>query len=77
MDTVEIEAYSFICQEITRHLIFEAHRQNRSVLAQSVIDAVVDHFDQLALVPNVCFQTLVLHLAFMVFNAQQWVSSQL
>lgn len=76
MDILEIDAFSFVRQEITRCLIYEANRQNRSVFSQFVIDCVVNHFNQLTPVPNVCFRTLVLWLAFVVFNSQQWVSSQ-
>ncbi len=67
MDTVEIEAF------IMRCLIYEAHRQNQSVLSQSVIDSIIDHFDQLAPVPNVCFIMLILRLAFVAFSSQHLV----
>ncbi len=71
MDLVECEAHSFTRQEIIHQLIFGTHRQGRSMLAQSVIDSLVGHFDQLALVENVCFCLLVLWLAFMVFYSQR------
>lgn len=60
MDVVEIERFSFLRQEIVRRLIWEASHQNRSVLSQSMIDSVVDHFAQLAPVANQCFRMLVI-----------------
>ncbi len=43
-NVVEIEAFSFLKQEITWQLIIVSHLQNRSPLAASVIDQVIDQF---------------------------------
>ena len=57
MDLVDIEAWSFIRQEITHHLIQESRLQGHS---KSVVDAMVQQFSVFAPTQNQCFQTAVL-----------------
>ncbi len=70
MDVVEVEAFSFLRQEITRHLIIVSRAQNRSPLASSVIDSVIDHFGVFTPVRNQSFRTLVIRLALNVHLSQ-------
>ncbi len=70
-DVVEIEALSFLKQEITRRLIIVSHLQNRSPLAGSVIDQVIDQFSVFAPVRNQCFRALVVRLAMNIHLSQQ------
>ncbi len=70
MDIVKIKAFSFIRQEITRRLIIVSRSQNRSLLARSVIDTVIDYFSVFAPVENQSFRTLVICLAFNVCLSQ-------
>ncbi len=71
MDVVEIEAFSFLRQEITRRLIIVSQALNQSLLAYQVINQVIDHFSQLAPVNNQCFRILVIRLALQVHLSQQ------
>ncbi len=71
VDIVEIEALSFLKQEITRRLIIVSHLQNQSPLAASVIDQVIDQFSIFAPVRNQCFRALVVRLAMNVHLSQQ------
>ncbi len=70
-DLVEVEALSYLKQEITRRLILVLHYQNRSPLASSVIDQVIDWFAVFAPLRNQCFRTLVVRLALNVHLSQQ------
>ena len=70
MDLVELEAFSFLRQEIMRRIIFEADLQHRSPLLRGVIDHVINQFSYLAPVANQCFRTLVIRLAFNVYLSQ-------
>ncbi len=70
MDLVEVEAFSFLRQEITRRIILEADQLHQSPLSGTVIDRVVHQFSYLAPVANQCFRTLVVCLAFNVFLSQ-------
>ncbi len=70
-DVVEIEALSFIKQEVTRRLIIVSRLQNQSPLAASVIDQVIDQFSIFAPVKNQCFRALVVRLAMNVHLSQQ------
>ncbi len=69
-DVVEIEALSFIKQEITRRLILVSQKQNRSPLCASVIDLVINQFSIFALVRNQCFCAMVVRLAMNVHLSQ-------
>ena len=69
-DVVEIEALSFIKQEITRRLILVSQQQNRSPLCASVIDQVIDQFSIFAPVRNQCFRAMVVRLAMNVHLSQ-------
>ncbi len=73
MDIVEIEAFSFIRQEISCRLMVEADGQNRSPLSQSVIDPVVAELSYLAPTANQCFRTLVVRLALNVHLSRQYL----
>ena len=68
---MEIEALSFIKQEVMWRLIIVSHLQNRSPLAASVIDQVIDQFSIFAPVKNQCFRALVVRLAMNVHLSQQ------
>ncbi len=57
---VECEAWSYMKQEITRHLIAEAHIKGVSPLSQIVINVVIQSFSALAPANNQCFYTMVL-----------------
>ncbi len=70
MDLVEVEAFSFLCQEIICRIILEADRSHRSPLSRGEIDHVVSQFSYLAPVANQCFRTLVIRLAFNVYLSQ-------
>ncbi len=70
MHVVEVEAFSFLRQEITHHLIIVSRAQNRSPLAYSVINTVINHFSVFAPVRNQSFRILVIHLALNVHLAQ-------
>ncbi len=70
MDIVEIEAFSFLRQEISRQLIIVSRAQNRSPLAYSVINQVIDYFSVYTPVNNQCFHILVIRLALNVHLAQ-------
>ncbi len=59
IDLVEIESFSCLKQAITRKIIFEAQREGKSPIAWSVIDSVINHFNQFAPTPNQCLRTLV------------------
>ncbi len=69
-DLIEVEVLSYLKQEITRRLIV-SHYQNRSPLASSVIDQVIDWFVVFAPLRNQCFRTLVVRLALNVHLSQQ------
>ncbi len=70
-DLVEVEALSFLKQEITQRLIIVAHIQNRSPLTAGMIDQVIDYFAVFAPIRNQCFRTLVIRLALNVHLSQQ------
>ena len=55
MDMVEIEAFSFLRQEITHKLIIVSRSQNQSLPVHSVIDTVIDYFSVFAPVENQSF----------------------
>ncbi len=67
---VELEAFSFLRQEITRRLIVVSRALNRSPLAYVVINQVIDHFSVFAPIQNQCFQILVIRLALQVHLSQ-------
>ncbi len=71
IDPVEVEAFSFLHQEISWQLILETSRQGQSTLSQSVIDAMIDQFSVLTPVANQCFRIFVIRLAFNVHVSQQ------
>ncbi len=70
MDVIEIEAFSFLRQEISRRLITVSRAQNRSPLAYSMINQVIDYFSVYAPVNNQCFHILVICLALNIHLAQ-------
>ena len=70
MDLVEVEAFSFLHQEITCRIILEADQSHRSPLSCGVIDHIVNQFSFLAPVANQCFRTLVIRLVFNVYLSQ-------
>ncbi len=70
-DVVEIEAFSFLKQEISRRLILVSRALDQSPLAYVVINQVIDHFAQLVPVRNQCFRILVIRLALQVHLSQQ------
>ncbi len=75
IDVIEIEALSFIRQEIMRRVIRESQLQGRSPLSGSVIDAVVQQFSVLAPTINQCFCTVVVRCALNIHLSQQQVST--
>ncbi len=70
MDLIEVEAFSFLRQEITQQIIVESNTQNQSLLSRSMIDQVINQFSDLAPVANQSFRTLVVRLAFNVYLSQ-------
>ncbi len=70
MDVVEIEAFCFLRQEISWRLIIVSRAQNRSPLAYSVINQIIDYFSVFTPVRNQSFQILVIHLALNVHLVQ-------
>ncbi len=74
MDLMEVEAFSFLRQEITCKIIEEAQAQNKSLLSVSVIDQVINQFGYLAPEAKQSFHTLVIRLAFNVYLSQLQVS---
>ena len=70
-DLIEVEALSFLKQEITQQLIIVSHIQNRSPLAACMIDQVIDYFAVFAPVRNQCFRTLVIRLVMNVHLSHQ------
>ncbi len=71
MDVIKIESFSFIKQQIVRHLHWESEYQNQAVSSQGVKNAVVQYFSSLLPVWNYSFQTLVVWLAVSIHVAQQ------
>ena len=66
----KLRLFSFLRQEITHRIIFEADRQHWSPLSRGVIDHVINEFGYLAPVANQCFRTLVIRIAFNVYLSQ-------
>ncbi len=69
-DLVEVEAFSFLRQEITRWLIIVSCALDQSPLAYVVINQVIDHFSIFAPMQNQCFRILVIRLALQVHLSQ-------
>ncbi len=70
-DLIEVEALSFLKQEITLQLIIMSRIQNRSLLAASMINQVINYFAVFAPVRNQCFRMLVIRLAMNVHLSHQ------
>lgn len=70
-DLIEVEAWSYIKQEITRCLIVEAHIRGVSPLSQVVIIVVIQSFSALAPSNNQCFRTVVVRCALNAHLSQQ------
>ncbi len=68
IDIMEVEAFSFLRQEITCRIFVEAQAQNKLPLSVRVIDQVIDQFGYLAPVANQSFHILM--LAFNVYLSQ-------
>ncbi len=70
-DMVELEAWLFIKQETTQHLIVESQVQELSPLSQSIVNAVIQQFSALAPTANQCFRMVVVRCALNVHLSQQ------
>ncbi len=62
-DIIELEAWSYIQQEITHRLIAEAHVCGVSPSSQVVVNTVIQSFSALAPSANQCFRTVVVQSA--------------
>ncbi len=70
-DLIEVEAWSYMKQGITRCLIAEAHIRGVSPLSQVVINVVIQSFSALALTNNQCFCTVVVRCTMNAHLSQQ------
>ncbi len=70
MDSVEIEAWSFIKQQIIRRLCFKAHQLGQQPLSHRVIDLVVQYYSVGAPTWNYNLRTLVIRLSLSIHLAQ-------
>ena len=69
MDVVEIEAWSFLKQQILRRIYFVSAQMGLQPLSRPVIDDVVSYFCGGSPVWNVCLRTMVVRLAFSIHIA--------
>ena len=69
MDVVEIEAWSFLTQQILRKIYFFSAQMGLQPLSRQVIDAVVNYYCAGSPVWNVCLCTMVIRLAFSIHVA--------
>ncbi len=69
MDVVEIEAWSFLKQQILRRIYFVSAQMGLQPLSRPVIDDVVSYFCAGSPVWNVCLHTMVVRLAFSIHIA--------
>ncbi len=70
MDTIDIEAFSFMWQQIVRRILYEVNRQGLQLPSLGVIDAVVQYFHQGVPVWNHSFLTILVGLALSIHLAQ-------
>ncbi len=63
MDTVELECWNFLKQQIQRKIYFYSTQFGLQPLSNQVIDAIVNYFSAGAPVYNHSFQTMVVRLA--------------
>ena len=70
MDVVDHEAYSFLKQQIVRHIHLESNRLGLQPLSQGVVDAVCQHCHQGTHLWNHSFCTLVVCSALSIHIAQ-------
>ena len=69
MDVVELEAWSFLKQQIVRRIYFVSTHMGLQPLSRPVIDNVVAYFCAGSPVWNVCLRTMVIRLAFNIHIA--------
>ncbi len=69
MDMVELEAWSFLKQQIVRRIYFVCTRMGLQPLSKPVIDNVVAYFSAGSPVSNICLGTMVIRLAFNIHVA--------
>ncbi len=67
---MEIEAFSFLHQQIIRKIYFESHQLGLQPLSSAMIDAVCQHYHQVAQYWNYNFRTLMVRLALSIHLAQ-------
>ncbi len=70
MDTVEVESWSFIRQQIVCKIYFFSHQMGMQPLSTQVVDAVVNFYSAGAPYYNHSFQTLVIQMALAIHLAQ-------
>ncbi len=69
MDTVEVESWSFIRQQIVRKIYFYSHQIGMQPLSTQVVDAVVNFYSVGAPFYNHSFRTLVIRMALAIHLA--------
>ena len=70
MDTVEIESWSYIKQQIVRKIYFFSQQMGVQPLPTQVVDAVVNFYLAGAPVYNYSLRTLVIRMALAIHLAQ-------
>ncbi len=69
VDVIEIECFSFLKQQIIRHIYFESNRLGLQPLSTAVVDAVVQYYCAGSPVWNFSLQTVVVRLALSIHLA--------